>query len=400
MKKLLVLCGVLLLSLSLFVACGDDPTTTPPDGTTDPSVTSTKDPGTDATTPDSSTSTTTEDPGTNTTTEDPDTNTTTKDPDTNTTTKDPDTNTTTKDPDTDTTKEPTPPDNPEEPEDILSKLTPWEESLYFAFEEHVIPGAGSDKVKAVTIKFFDAEFNKVLFDVVEDVQGENKLKLKSEFTVKLKINDEVYTIDNIGDYYFVGGNAYLRLDVASHGLTDPVGEFTIRLIIDKNDSERYYADLGKIRIIAGLDPDADVGESQNLTAISGPQGSAQPEGEDYRKLFDKDLNTKLCTNTQLPIIFKTDAAVTITSYSLVSGNDNNGGRRITAWTLYGSDSENGEWTEIDTITGDPLNGLANFTEYNFEIAADKQASYQYYKLEYTKTDDLVQFSEIKLYVKG
>lgn len=399
MKKFLILSIALLLSLTLFVACSDDPVTTPtPGSTTSPDTTGNSD--VDTTTSGTGTTTTTQVPDTSTTTKDTDTNTTTEDTDTNTTTKDPDTNTTTKEPDNNTTKEPTPPDVPEKPEDILSKLTPWEESLYFAFEDHVIPGAGSDRVKSVTIKFFDAVFNKELFDVVEDVQGENKLKIKSGFTWKLKINDQVYTINNIGDYYFVGGNAYLRLDVASHGVTNPVGEYTIRLIIDKNGSERYYADLGKIKILAGLDPDADVGVSQNLTGVTGPQGSAQPEGEDFNKLFDKNVNTKLCTDKQIPIVFKTDAAVTITSYSLVAGNDNNGGRRITAWTLYGSDSENGEWTEIDKIEGDPLNGLDNFTEYNFEIAADKQASYQFYKLEYTKTNDLVQFSEIKLYVKG
>ena len=272
---------------------------------------------------------------------------------------------------------------------------------YFAFEDHVVPGAGSNKSTTITVCIVDGTVNVKLFDVVNQAGGNDAATAKSDYTWKLKINDDLYTIKYIGTYYFVDSNmSFIRLEVGTLGFkVVPGTTYTIRLSIENNGSEVYYAELGTVSV-GGLNPDEDVGESQTLTGISGPAGNPSPS-EGYENLFDNSTDTKLCTVNDAPIIFKTDSAVTITSYSLVAGNDHgSGGRRIIEWTLYGSNSADGGWVELDKQTGDPLVGIINKVEYNFKVSSDKQGSYQYYKLEYTRqsSSDLMELSEIKVYV--
>ena len=271
---------------------------------------------------------------------------------------------------------------------------------YFAIEDHVVPGAGSNKSTTITVCILDGTVNVKLFDVVNQAGGNDAATAKSDYTWKLKINDDLYTIKYIGTYYFVDSNmSFIRLEVGTLGFkVVPGTTYTIRLSIENNGSEVYYAELGTVSV-GGLNPDEDVGESQTLTGISGPAGNPSPS-EGYENLFDNSTDTKLCTVNDAPIIFKTDSAVTITSYSLVAGNDHGGGRRIIGWTLYGSNSADGGWVELDKQTGDPLVGIINKVEYNFKVSSDKQGSYQYYKLEYTRqsSSDLMELSEIKVYV--
>ena len=401
MKKLILLCVAIILSLGLIVSCGSgDSDTTPGDTSfnTDPADTDPADTDPADTDP-ADTDPADTDPAD---TDPEDTDPEDTDPeDTDPEDTDPeDTDPEDTDP-ADTDPEDTEPEDPvAEPEDLLSKMQKMDGVNYFAIEEHVVPGAGSNKSTTITVCILDGTVNVKLFDVVNQAGGNDAATAKSDYTWKLKINDDLYTIKYIGTYYFVDSNmSFVRLEVGTLGFkVVPGTTYTIRLSIENNGSEVYYAELGTVSV-GGLNPDEDVGESQTLTGISGPAGNPSPS-EGYENLFDNSTDTKLCTVNDAPIIFKTDSAVTITSYSLVAGNDHGGGRRIIEWTLYGSNSADGGWVELDKQIGDPLVGIINKVEYNFKVSSDKQGSYQYYKLEYTRqsSSDLMELSEIKVYV--
>ena len=397
MKKLILLCVAIILSLGLIVSCGSgDSDTTPGDTSfnTDPADTDPADTDPEDTDPADTDPADTDPEDTDPADTDPeDTDPEDTDPE--------DTDPEDTDP-ADTDPEDTEPEDPvAEPEDLLSKMQKMDDVNYFAFEDHVVPGAGSNKSTTITVCILDGTVNVKLFDVVNQAGGNDAATAKSDYTWKLKINDDLYTIKYIGTYYFVDSNmSFVRLEVGTLGFkVVPGTTYTIRLSIENNGSEVYYAELGTVSV-GGLNPDEDVGESQTLTGISGPAGNPSPS-EGYENLFDNSTDTKLCTVNDAPIIFKTDSAVTITSYSLVAGNDHgSGGRRIIEWTLYGSNSADGGWVELDKQTGDPLVGIINKVEYNFKVSSDKQGSYQYYKLEYTRqsSSDLMELSEIKVYV--
>ena len=412
MKKLILLCVAIILSLGLIVSCGSgDSDTTPGDTSfntdpadTDPADTDPADTDPADTDPEDTDPADTDPADTDPADTDPeDTDPADTDPeDTDPEDTDPeDTDPEDTDPE-DTEPEDTEPEDPvAEPEDLLSKMQKMDGVNYFAFEDHVVPGAGSNKSTTITVCIVDGTVNVKLFDVVNQAGGNDAATAKSDYTWKLKINDDLYTIKYIGTYYFVDSNmSFIRLEVGTLGFkVVPGTTYTIRLSIENNGSEVYYAELGTVSV-GGLNPDEDVGESQTLTGISGPAGNPSPS-EGYENLFDNSTDTKLCTVNDAPIIFKTDSAVTITSYSLVAGNDHgSGGRRIIEWTLYGSNSADGGWVELDKQTGDPLVGIINKVEYNFKVSSDKQGSYQYYKLEYTRqsSSDLMELSEIKVYV--
>ena len=401
MKKLILLCVAIMLSLGLIVSCGSgDSDTTPGDTSfnTDPADTDPADTDPADTDPADTDPEDTDPEDTDPEDTDPeDTDPADTDPeDTDPEDTDPEDT----DP-ADTDPEDTEPEDPvAEPEDLLSKMQKMDGVNYFAIEDHVVPGAGSNKSTTITVCILDGTVNVKLFDVVNQAGGNDAATAKSDYTWKLKINDDLYTIKYIGTYYFVDSNmSFIRLEVGTLGFkVVPGTTYTIRLSIENNGSEVYYAELGTVSV-GGLNPDEDVGESQTLTGISGPAGNPSPS-EGYENLFDNSTDTKLCTVNDAPIIFKTDSAVTITSYSLVAGNDHGSGRRIIEWKLYGSNSADGGWVELDKQTGDPLVGIINKVEYNFKVSSDKQGSYQYYKLEYTRqsSSDLMELSEIKVYV--
>lgn len=138
------------------------------------------------------------------------------------------------------------------------------------------------------------------------------------------------------------------------------------------------------------------------TAISGP-GEVNSNSEGYKNLFDGNTGTKwYYKGSASPdaIIFRTDRAVKALRYSLTTANDHNNypDRIPKAWTLYGSDSENGTWTVIAQHTEDDncIKSAGNKKEVTFDIP--NPASYQYYKLDFeSSVSTEIQFSELKLY---
>ena len=138
------------------------------------------------------------------------------------------------------------------------------------------------------------------------------------------------------------------------------------------------------------------------TAISGP-GEVNSNSEGYENLFDGNTGTKWYYEgvaSPAAIIFRTDRAVKALRYSLTTANDhkNYPDRIPKAWTLYGSDSENGTWTVIAQHTEDDncIKSAGNKKEVTFDIP--NPASYQYYKLDFESSESSkIQFSEFKLY---
>ena len=138
------------------------------------------------------------------------------------------------------------------------------------------------------------------------------------------------------------------------------------------------------------------------TAISGPS-EVNSNNEGYENLFDGNTGTKWYYEgaaSPAAIIFSTDRAVKALRYSLTTANDhtNYPDRIPKAWTLYGGDSENGEWTVIAQHTEDDncIQNAGNEREVTFDIP--NPASYQYYKLDFeSSVSTEIQFSEFKLY---
>lgn len=138
------------------------------------------------------------------------------------------------------------------------------------------------------------------------------------------------------------------------------------------------------------------------TAISGPK-EVNGNNEGYEKLFDGNTGTKWYyegADSPAAIIFSTDRAVKALRYSLTTANDHTiyADRIPEAWTMYGGDSENGEWTVIaqHTENDNCIQNVGNEQEVTFDIP--NPASYQYYKLVFeSSVSTEIQFSEFKLY---
>ena len=144
-----------------------------------------------------------------------------------------------------------------------------------------------------------------------------------------------------------------------------------------------------------------LGETLTLEAVaSDPYGY---DGEGRQKLTDGDTGTKWCftfPSGGAYVILKADSAVTISGYSFTTGNDNatETGRNPKSWTLYGSDSQDGSWTVIDSVTDDTTIQDQNFAKFDFVLTTVPSA-YQYYKFAFTANQGakVMQLSEIALY---
>lgn len=132
--------------------------------------------------------------------------------------------------------------------------------------------------------------------------------------------------------------------------------------------------------------------------------------EGAAKMVDGNVNTKwgqgsLSSDPYYVILKAGESPVCVKGYSLWNGNDtfDYQGRRATAWKLQGSNTENGEWHDIDVRSNEvmlPENKKPN------TYKADNSESYTYYKLTINEIDtrgqhgDMFQFSEFKLYVSS
>ena len=135
--------------------------------------------------------------------------------------------------------------------------------------------------------------------------------------------------------------------------------------------------------------------------VSGPNGSS---AENYEKLFDGDVNTKLCDGSEYKVVFKARAELSynpIQGIAIVGANDDASynDRIIKSFKLYGSnegsDSAADYWTLITEETYEPT-GTDNFSYRYFGIE-DNNAKYDYYMIEFVH-EGTYQVGEILIYV--
>ena len=104
--------------------------------------------------------------------------------------------------------------------------------------------------------------------------------------------------------------------------------------------------------------------------------------EGMEKLFDGDINTKLCTSDGFPlrISWQMKKPIILKKYTLTTANDSEtySYRNPKSWHLYGSNNGT-SWTQIDTVTDSGIEAK-NSKSYTYET--DIQESYQYYLIQF------------------
>lgn len=116
--------------------------------------------------------------------------------------------------------------------------------------------------------------------------------------------------------------------------------------------------------------------------ISGSDGIVL--SENASSLFDGDDDTKWCgyfSENDLPyVVFSYELPVKLVSYTLTTANDTMDypNRTWEAWTVYGSDSADGEWTVLHDVTDAELSIDPYSVSETFEVNAD--TAYKYYKI--------------------
>ena len=170
----------------------------------------------------------------------------------------------------------------------------------------------------------------------------------------------------------------------------------------------------------GLTVSAEGEEGVTFTAIAGTGDG----DEGYASLIDGKFTesnfSKWCVTgfTSVAdggngayIIFSASEPISVTGYSIVTGNDNAEwiDRNPKSWTLYGCNDETANsaagkdstsWEVIDAITDDTQLEDKNYTEYVYdELTGSTSTRYQYFKLEITATQgaDVLQMSEFILH---
>ena len=144
------------------------------------------------------------------------------------------------------------------------------------------------------------------------------------------------------------------------------------------------------------------------------------KGESYKCLFDGDKATKWCSWTadipyycQRPkdaVVWKTEEAVKMVSYTLTTGNDTKTRpeRNWKSWTLYGgifADDDEAEdalltedgWTIIDNRINDDVLQAQDTADYQFAVR--NPGTYQYYRLvihDIEGTDNIQQMAELTM----
>lgn len=116
--------------------------------------------------------------------------------------------------------------------------------------------------------------------------------------------------------------------------------------------------------------------------VSGTPGIGYDEDASY--LFDGNVYTKWCTEfstEECPyFIFSYGVPVKLVSYTMTTALDtaNYPERNWIDWTVYGSDSEDGEWTVVHDVKDSSLPADSLTESEAFEVNAD--TAYTYYKV--------------------
>ena len=104
--------------------------------------------------------------------------------------------------------------------------------------------------------------------------------------------------------------------------------------------------------------------------------------EGVEKLFDGNINTKMCTLNGFPlrIAWQMEKPIVLKKYTLTTANDSAAYsyRNPKVWHLYGSNNGT-SWTQIDTVTDSGIEAK-NLETYTYET--DVQKSFQYFLIQF------------------
>ena len=152
-------------------------------------------------------------------------------------------------------------------------------------------------------------------------------------------------------------------------------------------------------LVNGLNPKVDLpvvwGDGAPENVFDGKDGLINPDEE--TKLDGGDANGTVILDFQAP-------NSKLIAYTFVTGNDTGVGdalkRSPSAWILYGSKTEDGEYVELDVVDDAGLVETPH-TPFGYSIDADKQGEYSFYRIEFTfginDTLRVLQLNEIYLY---
>ena len=122
--------------------------------------------------------------------------------------------------------------------------------------------------------------------------------------------------------------------------------------------------------------------------------------EGVEKLFDGNINTKMCTLNGFPlrIAWQMEKPIVLKKYTLTTANDSAAYsyRNPKVWHLYGSNNGT-SWTQIDTVTDSGIEAK-NLETYTYET--DVQKSFQYFLIQFEGNGTNYygfQLAEISLY---
>ena len=139
--------------------------------------------------------------------------------------------------------------------------------------------------------------------------------------------------------------------------------------------------------------DANTGVS--FTAVAGSTGNTN---ETYGNACDGNVNTKFCVdNKTLPhyVTVEASEAVYLVGYTITTANDNKSqtGRNPQSWTIAGSNSLNGTYTTIATVSADNVLQDLNYAQYSFTCSSS--TAYKFFKFTINSIEDgnVMQFSE-------
>lgn len=133
----------------------------------------------------------------------------------------------------------------------------------------------------------------------------------------------------------------------------------------------------------------------HVTMMSSTAGGSGSD-ETADKLFDSEVETKLCTDvTNYVIVWNLDRPYPVGGYSITTANDSERyGRLPQSWKLEAS-ADGVRWTEVSYITSSGMRN-SNFTEYFYPLR--KPGTYQYFRFTLTApANGMTQMSEITLY---
>ena len=149
------------------------------------------------------------------------------------------------------------------------------------------------------------------------------------------------------------------------------------------------------------DPYADYTKLYDKIDKATVKGDKGMDKEGVENIFDQDSKTKWCVKPtsadgSISCEWAMTEPVTLAGYGFTTANDS-ADRNPQAWTLYGSASADGTWTELSVVTEGNLPKKFQVSSDIFVI--EKPAEYQYYKLVITDNfnkHELYQFSELTL----